>query len=210
MVSPQADSHGHRDGSNPRAECVARAGACLGCTASRISCRDSSAARNRVGVTAGPRFPNLAEFEAAFVLGYDPVLDGGDCPDRRWYIIPRPKLGVGVAVGGSVSLGNQFRTVARFFVGTAPRRFASVSVLLALVSAIAPTKDLVSQWRHYQHLYVQLIHNRPDAARLEHRFQRGIHQIWIPEQRVVDRCTTCHVALQDTTLAAVRKAALRP
>ena len=70
-----------------------------------------------------------------------------------------------------MSLGNQFGRVARFFIGTAPRRFASVSVLLALVSAIAPTKDLFSQWRHYQRLYVQLIRNRPDAARLEKRFQ---------------------------------------
>ena len=71
-----------------------------------------------------------------------------------------------------------------------------MSVLLALVSAIAPTKDLFSQWRHYQRFYVQLIRNRPDAARLERRFQSGIHQIWIPEQRVVDRCSTCHVGGQ--------------
>ncbi len=109
-----------------------------------------------------------------------------------------------------MSLSKQFGRVARFFVGTAPRRFASVSVLLALVSAIAPTQDLFSQWRHYQRLYVQLIHNRPDAARLARRFQSGIHQIWIPEQRVVDRCTTCHVALQETSLADVRKEPFRP
>ena len=109
-----------------------------------------------------------------------------------------------------MSLSHQFGRVARFFVGTAPRRFASVSVLLALVSAIAPTKDLFSQWRHYQHLYVQLIHNRPDAAHLARRFQSGIHQIWIPEQHVVDRCTTCHVALQEPSLANVRKEPFRP
>jgi len=109
-----------------------------------------------------------------------------------------------------VSLGNQFGSVVRFFIGTAPRRFASVSVLLALVSAIAPTKDLFSQWRHYQRLYVQLIRNRPDAARLERRFQSGIHQIWIPEQHVVDRCSTCHVALQEPSLADVRKQPFRP
>ncbi len=109
-----------------------------------------------------------------------------------------------------MSVSNQFGRIARFFVGTAPRRFASVSVLLAVVSSIAPTKDLFSQWRHYQRLYVQLIRNRPDAARLEHRFTSGIHQIWIPEQHVVDRCSTCHVALQEASLADVRKEPFRP
>jgi mono/diheme cytochrome c family protein len=109
-----------------------------------------------------------------------------------------------------MSFGNQFGRVARFFVGSAPRRFASVSVLLAVVSSIAPTKDLFSQWRHYQRLYVQLIRNRPDAPRLEHRFVSGIHQIWIPEQHVVDRCSTCHVALQEASLTDVRKEPFRP
>lgn len=105
---------------------------------------------------------------------------------------------------------NRFGSVAQFFIGTAPRRFASVSVLLALVSAIAPTKDLFSQWRHYQRLYVQLIRNRPDAAHLERRFESGIHQIWIPEQHVVDRCSTCHLALQESSLADVRMEPFRP
>ena len=109
-----------------------------------------------------------------------------------------------------MSVSNQFGRIARFFGGTAPRRFASVSVLLAVVSSIAPTNDLFSQWRHYQRLYVQLIRNRPDAARLEHRFTSGIHQIWIPEQHVVDRCSTCHVALQEASLADVRKEPFRP
>ena len=78
-----------------------------------------------------------------------------------------------------MSLGNQFGRVWLFFVGTAPRRFASVSVLLAIVAAIAPTKDFFSQWRHYQKQYLQLIRTRPDADRLQRRFQSGIHQVWI-------------------------------
>jgi mono/diheme cytochrome c family protein len=109
-----------------------------------------------------------------------------------------------------VSLRDQFGRAAQFFVGTAPRRFASISVLLAVVSSIAPTKDLFSQWRHYQRLYVQLIRSRPDAARLEKRFESGIHQIWIPEQHVVDRCSTCHVALQEASLSDLRKEPFRP
>ena len=109
-----------------------------------------------------------------------------------------------------MSLRNQFGGVWRFFVGTAPRRFASVSVLLAIVSAIAPTKDFFSQWRHYQEEYSHFIRTRPDAGRLQRRFESGIHQIWIPEQRVVDRCTTCHVALQEASLSDVRKEPFRP
>jgi mono/diheme cytochrome c family protein len=109
-----------------------------------------------------------------------------------------------------VSLKNPFGRVLRFFIGTAPRRFASVSVLLALVSAIAPTKDLFSQWRHYQRLYTRLIHNRPDSTRLERHFEVGIRQIWIPEQHVVDRCPTCHVAQQEPSLADVREEPFRP
>ena len=100
--------------------------------------------------------------------------------------------------------------MVRLFAGTAPRRFASVSVLLAVVAAIAPTQDFFSQWRYYQRRYKELIRTRADAHRLERRFVPGIHQIWIPEQHVVDRCTTCHVALQETSLGDVRKEPFRP
>jgi mono/diheme cytochrome c family protein len=85
-----------------------------------------------------------------------------------------------------------------------------VSVLLAIVSAIAPTRDLFSEWRHYQRKYWRLIGQRPDAARLQKRFQSGIQQIWIPEQSVVDRCATCHVALQESSLAFLGTQPFRP
>lgn len=91
-----------------------------------------------------------------------------------------------------------------FFVGTPARRFAFVSILLAIVASIAPTKNLFSEWRHYQRQYRHMIAQRADAARLQLRFQSGIQQIWIPEQRVVDRCPTCHVALQENSLADSR------
>jgi mono/diheme cytochrome c family protein len=109
-----------------------------------------------------------------------------------------------------LSLGKQVVSAGRFFVATAPRRFASVSVLLALVAAVAPTKDLFSEWRGYQRKYRQMILSRPDAGRLERRRASGIQQIWIPEQHVVDRCTTCHVALQEASLGDVRKEPFRP
>ena len=109
-----------------------------------------------------------------------------------------------------MSQRNPIAKMVRLFAGTAPRRFASVSVLLAVVAAIAPTQDFFSQWRYYQRRYKELIRTRADAHRLERRFVPGIHQIWIPEQHVVDRCTTCHVALQETSLGDVRKEPFRP
>ena len=102
------------------------------------------------------------------------------------------------------------RSAFQFLAGTPARRFASISILLAIVSSIAPTRDLFSEWRHYQRSYRKLIAQRPDAARLQKRFQSGIQQIWIPEQHVVDRCTTCHVALQESVLADMGTQPFRP
>src|SRR6516165_1621745 len=102
------------------------------------------------------------------------------------------------------------RSAFQFLSGNPARRFASVSILLAIVASVAPTRDLFSEWRHYQRSYRRLIVQRPDAARLQRRFQSGIQQIWIPEQNVVDRCTTCHVALQENVLADQRTQPFRP
>src|ERR1039458_7518093 len=96
----QTDPHGHRGRFNPRPECAARAGACLGCTASCASGYDSPAARNGVGVPTGQKRPKLAELPAAFVLAHDVVPDGGCRPDLRGHTIPRSELGVGLALEG--------------------------------------------------------------------------------------------------------------
>ena len=103
-----------------------------------------------------------------------------------------------------------FQGTWHFLVGTPARRFASVSILLAIVASIAPTKDLFSEWRHYQRQYRRLIAQRADVPRLQHRFQSGIQQIWIPEQHVVDRCPTCHVALQENSFADSHTQPFRP
>jgi mono/diheme cytochrome c family protein len=102
------------------------------------------------------------------------------------------------------------RAAFQFVAGSPARRFASVSILLAVVASIAPTRDLFSEWHHYQRSYRRLIAERSDATRLQRRFQSGIQQIWIPEQHVVDRCMTCHVALQENVLADERTQPFRP
>jgi hypothetical protein len=44
---------------------------------------------------------------------------------------------------------------------------------------------------------------------LRRRFQPGIHQIWLPELGVVDRCTTCHLGLKEASLADVNEQPFR-
>ncbi len=84
------------------------------------------------------------------------------------------------------------------------RPFGIVSVLMLLVLAIAPAKDHFSEWRGYQNEYLRLIRDRGDAITLQRHFQGGIHQIWLPELGVVDRCQTCHVGLEEASLVDVK------
>ena len=98
----------------------------------------------------------------------------------------------------------------RVLFGDSMRAFGTLSLVLLASLAIAPAKDFFSQWRHYQNQYVKVIHNRADAVTLERHLERGIQQIWIPEQGVVDRCTTCHVAQKEVTLRDVAQQPFRP
>ena len=91
--------------------------------------------------------------------------------------------------------------VRRFCFDDPARRFAWVSLLLTLSLAVAPTKDFFRQWRHYQRQYSKFIQGRPNAAALRGRMVSGIHQIWLPDLGVVDRCTTCHLGIAEPTLA---------
>ena len=87
--------------------------------------------------------------------------------------------------------------------GDPVRAFGVVSVVLLLALAIAPAKEHFSQWHSYQRKYLALIHDRGDAVSLRRRFVPGIHQIWLPELGVVDRCTTCHLGLKEASLSDV-------
>ena len=87
--------------------------------------------------------------------------------------------------------------------GDPVRAFGVVSLILLLVLAIAPANEHFSQWHSYQRKYLGLIHDRGDAISLRRRFEPGIHQIWLPELGVVDRCTTCHLGLKEASLSDV-------
>jgi mono/diheme cytochrome c family protein len=98
----------------------------------------------------------------------------------------------------------------RFFFGDPARRFAWASLVLTVSLAIAPTKEFFNEWRHYQRQFLNLIRDRKDGAALERRFESGIHQIWIPEQNVLDRCSTCHLGLKEVSLFDVHQQPFRP
>jgi mono/diheme cytochrome c family protein len=104
---------------------------------------------------------------------------------------------------------DKLKSLWRFFFGDSARAFGSMSLILLALLAISPAKDHFSQWRHYQKQYLHLIRGRADAVTLERHYQGGIQQIWIPEQQVTDRCTTCHLGLKENTLADVSAVAYR-
>ncbi len=89
------------------------------------------------------------------------------------------------------------------------RAFGIASVVLLVSLAIAAAMNHFSEWRHYQHGYANLISGRDDAVMLSKHMKHGIQQIWIPEQGVVDRCTTCHQGLKETSLRDVQEQPFR-
>src|SRR5271165_6643805 len=104
---------------------------------------------------------------------------------------------------------SKLRTLGQFFFGDSARAFGSASVILLVLLAVAPAKNYFSQWRHYQKQYLLLIRGRADAVTLERHYQGGIQQVWIPEQQITDRCTTCHLGLKENSLADVSAVAFR-
>jgi mono/diheme cytochrome c family protein len=79
--------------------------------------------------------------------------------------------------------------------------FAVISVAFVVILAISPVKDYFREWKGYQKEYVRFAQTRPNTKRLLADFHPGIDQIWIPEMRVEDRCTTCHQGISEQGLA---------
>ena len=89
-------------------------------------------------------------------------------------------------------------------IGNVSRRFrlvfAVTSVAFVAVLAVSPVKDYFREWKRYSKDYLQYAQSRPDTKRLLADFHPGIDQIWIPEMKVVDRCTTCHQGITQAGL----------
>jgi mono/diheme cytochrome c family protein len=81
------------------------------------------------------------------------------------------------------------------------RLLALCTVLLLGVLAISPIKDFRREWKQYKRSYVKYAQTRPDTKKLLADYRPDIDQIWIPGMNVVDRCTTCHQGITQTSLA---------
>jgi mono/diheme cytochrome c family protein len=117
---------------------------------------------------------------------------------------------VGLAVEGVMRLKQTCAAAWEFLFGDSGRSFGTLSVVLVLCLAVVPAKDHFREWSGYQSRYRRLIRQRGDAATLQRRFQPGLQQTWLPDLAVVDRCTTCHVAMKETTLSDVTTQPFRP
>ncbi len=109
-----------------------------------------------------------------------------------------------------MSLRQRLALASRFLCGDSARAFGTLSLVLLLLLTVVPAKDYFRQWRGYQSQYLRLIRGRSDATSLARRFEGGLQQIWLPEWSVVDRCTTCHTALRETSLLDVKMQPFRP
>jgi mono/diheme cytochrome c family protein len=105
---------------------------------------------------------------------------------------------------------SKLASACRTLFGDSARAFGTLSVILLLCLAVVPAKDHFREWTGYQAGYLRYIANRGDAATLKRRFQGGIQQTWLPAIGVVDRCSTCHVALNAASLAGNGPQPYRP
>ncbi len=105
---------------------------------------------------------------------------------------------------------SMLRRIGAFLFGDSARAFGTLAAVLLVCLAITPAKDHFREWHRYQKKYLGLIRTRGDAATLQRRFQDGLQQTWIPELGVVDRCTTCHVAMKEISLQDVATQPFRP
>src|SRR6266566_2220330 len=79
--------------------------------------------------------------------------------------------------------------------------FAVSSVVFLAVLAISPFKDFRREWKQYKRSYLRFAQTRPDTKKLVADFRLDIDQIWLPGMNIVDRCTTCHQGITQTSLA---------
>jgi len=101
-------------------------------------------------------------------------------------------------------------TIRKMLFGDSARAFGTLGIVLLALLAVVPARDYFREWVRYQKGYQRLIRGRDDAMTLQRRFQGGVHQTWIPELGVVDRCGSCHVALKEATLHSVATQPFRP
>ena len=84
------------------------------------------------------------------------------------------------------------------------RLFAITSILFLAILAISPLKNALRPYRGFQREYAKLGASRAKSMQAANGYLQkpvAIHQIWLPEfGNRVDRCTTCHLGVQDASM----------
>lgn len=75
--------------------------------------------------------------------------------------------------------------------------YAIVSLVFLGVLAISPAKDYFTEWRSYQKEYNQLLAEQPRRAKA---VPVGIKQHWNRDLDRIDRCTSCHLGVEEADL----------
>ena len=79
--------------------------------------------------------------------------------------------------------------------------FFIFSALLALVFAIALIGDITHDWNHYQRQFLRASHDRLSRQEQFGLLTGSIKQVMVKDLHRVDRCTTCHLAMEKPQLA---------
>jgi mono/diheme cytochrome c family protein len=82
--------------------------------------------------------------------------------------------------------------------------FTALGLLVGALVIVAYYKDQHRQWKVYQNEYIQQEISRastPQQKELAERTPVQIRQILLPQLNRVDRCTTCHLAVEDPSYA---------
>jgi len=77
------------------------------------------------------------------------------------------------------------------------RIYAITSLLFFVVLALSPLKDRISGWRKFQKEYNKLTKRLP---RKEKPVPIELQQIWLQDLERIDRCTTCHLGMNNNEL----------
>jgi len=80
--------------------------------------------------------------------------------------------------------------------------YAIVSLIFLAVLAISPAKDYFREWRSYQHQYNDLLMQQPRRVK---PISIGIKQIWNDDLNRVDRCTSCHLGVEEKDLVGAKQ-----
>lgn len=82
--------------------------------------------------------------------------------------------------------------------------FATAAAFMFVTLAISPVRHVFPEWKSVQNEYNRLAAERYRMGQDVRTARPGLRQIWNPRLGVVDRCTTCHLGIEQ---AALRDAA---